>query len=145
MARRRSLRLTWVVTAICCCAVVSSCGNNARWLRQATYPPEFRYISDDEIESVMWRLAGRVHELEQRSDSAEPDVPALSALLDQVEAEARRLDARGGGSNHPYLQSKLQEFLKVVERAKLDLQRNPARIATVEDVWRACSGCHSRS
>ncbi len=139
------LRSIWPTIAICCCALVAACANDARWIRQSTYPPQFRYISDDELASVMWRLAGRVHELERQSESAQPDLTLLSALLGQIELEARGLDSQGAGSNHPYLDSKLQDFLEIVARARLDLQRTPPHIASVDDVWHACSGCHAGS
>ena len=145
MGRCGPLRSIWLSIAICCCALLVACANDAQWLRQSTYPPQFRYISDDELASVMWRLAGRVHELERQSNSEQLDVTALSVLLGQIESEARGLDSGGAGSNHPYLDSKLQDFLDIVARARLNLQRSPPQIATVEDVWHACSGCHARS
>jgi hypothetical protein len=131
-----------LVLAICCVALIASCANDAKTIRKATYPPQFRYISDDEIASVMWRLAGRVHELERQTELESPDPVALSALLRQIESEARRLDSGEAGSNHPYLHSKLEDFLQIVARARLDLQRDPPRIATADEVWLACSGCH---
>ena len=133
------------MTAICSCALLVSCANDAQWLRQATYPPQFQYISEDELASVMWRLAGRVHELERQSELEQPDAAALSTLIGQIESEARRLDSSGSGSNHPYLQSELPKFLEFVARAKLDLQRTPPHIASVDDIWRACAECHSGS
>ncbi len=133
------------IAALCSATVVLSCGDNARLIRQATYPPAFRYISDAELESVMWRLAGRIHELERMNSVEAPQVAALSALLAKIDADARSLSSQDAGSNHPYLQPRLQEFLEIVGRARLDLQRTPPRRATVEEVWRACSGCHSRS
>ncbi len=165
MIRRRSLRSIWPTVAACRRAlflssavlgVVSgslSCANDAQWVRQATYPPQFRYISDEEMASVMWRLAGRVHELERHlgdqlkreGEHSPPDVTALLASLARIEKEARRLDSQGRASNHPYLQPKLRDFLAIVERAKLDLQRDPPHFATVDEVWRACSECHESS
>lgn len=121
------------------------CQRNAALLRLTTYPPDFRYISDDEIESVMWRLAGRVHELERVAATDEPEVETLLAILDRIEAEAHTLESTGGGSNHPYLQAKLRTFLSKVQRSQVGLRSDPPRVTTVDEVWRACSGCHERS
>ncbi len=140
----RARQALGAVVALCCTVAASSCGDNARLIRRATYPPAFRYIANDEIESVMWRLAGRIHELERMSSAADPEVAAMSTLLTRIETEARSLSGGDAGSNHPYLQSRLREFLDVVGRARLDLQRSPPRMASVDDVWRACSGCHAR-
>ncbi|MFT5444566.1 MAG: hypothetical protein ACI8W3_003623 [Myxococcota bacterium] len=123
------------------------CNQNARLLRATTYPPSFRYISDGEIESVMWRLASSVHQLESAGDTNDgndADVASVSRLLLQIERDAKTLSSNGASSNHPYLQTNLQEFLGLVAKARRDLLRTPPQTITSDDVWRACSGCHNR-
>jgi hypothetical protein len=142
-----------------------ACSQSAS-IRSTTYPRNFQYLSDEELESVMWRLAGRVYELERLSTHSEPDYPAMATVLERIDHEARQLrsdrvgptrprlqsklqdffrQSDGVGSTHPYLQSKLQDFLQHVERARMDLRRSPPIATNVDDVWRACSGCHERS
>ncbi len=141
----RSVSMKAVTLILGLMVALAACGQNARVLRLATYPPDFRYISDAEIESVMWRLAGRVHQLERLVATAEPDLPAISNVLERIEHEAGQLEADGASSNHPYLDSRLQEFLGHVRHARMGLRRDPPEITTADEVWRACSGCHDRS
>ena len=145
MAQGSLDRLVRILAAVICAGALLSCSGSARMVREATYPPEFRYISDAEIESVMWNLAGRVHDLERLTKASEPDFASLSAVLSQIDVSARHLESDGGGSNHPYFETELKKFLGLVQRAKLDLRRTPLQITSSEEVWRACSGCHSRS
>ena len=132
------------ISAICCAIVPLSCGGSTPFLRLAPNPPDFRYISNAELESVMWQLAGQIHELERLTQHQEPQAAELSALLHRIEAAARTLNRNGDASNHPYLQNELDKFLGMIERADRDLQRTPPEIVHVDDVWRACSGCHAR-
>ena len=48
------------------------CADVARWVRQFTYPPDFRYIERDEVRSAMRQLAHHARELNrllQHSDA----------------------------------------------------------------------------
>jgi hypothetical protein len=47
------------------------CADFAGWVRQYTYPPTFRYITDEQLRSTMWRLAYHSRELRELMTSAE--------------------------------------------------------------------------
>lgn len=51
---------------------LSGCSDAARWVRQFTYPPEFRYIERDEVRGIMRVLAAHGREVNQlmRQDDA---------------------------------------------------------------------------
>ncbi len=140
----------WVV-ALSALLLFVGCGETMRAMRRATYPPSFRYISDAELESVMWRLAGRVHQLEQltapsgtgEGDTA-PNVAAIARVLERIEHEARALESEGAGSTHPYLSDRLDTFLGHIEHARASLRRDPPVVTSADEVWRACAGCHNR-
>ena len=42
---------------------LSGCADFARWVRQYTYPPEFRYLERDEVRSTIRELALHSREL----------------------------------------------------------------------------------
>lgn len=144
-AARRVAPLLGLVSAVA--LVLGGCGESGRFLRRATYPPNFRYISAAELESVMWRLAGRVHELERlaKPPEGEPvDSEAMARVLTFIEREARALEAEGAGSTHPYFDERLDVFLGHVAHARRGLRRTPPVVTSVDDVWQACAGCHDR-
>ncbi|MDP6979570.1 MAG: hypothetical protein QF570_13370 [Myxococcota bacterium] len=140
----------WLVALSALVAFVG-CTEMMGTMRRATYPPSFRYISNAELESVMWRLAGRVHELERLTtggaageEGAAPNVPAIARVLERIEHEARALESEGGGSTHPYFSEQLHTFLGHVQHARASLRHDPPVITSADEVWRACAGCHNR-
>ena len=44
---------------------LSGCSDLARWVRQYTYPPEFRYIDRDDVRGTMRELAAHAREIDQ--------------------------------------------------------------------------------
>ncbi len=147
---RRSKRVVALVVGVGLAAMSFGCADTARMMRRATYPPDFQYISDAELESVMWRLAGHVHALERLTQTAggtprpDPDAAAMARVLDNIEREARALESEGSGSTHPYFAERLETFLGHVTHAQRGLRRDPPVLTSADEVWRACAGCHNR-
>jgi hypothetical protein len=119
-----------------------------RGLRTYTYPPDLRYISQEELQSSMWQLAAEVTQLdhlllaEQDPELLPPAPEKLEAVLGRIEGTARRLHSGARSSNHPLLNDHLDRFLKTVQRARHDLQRDPPRYAASGAVAGACAQCH---
>ncbi|MBW2272094.1 MAG: hypothetical protein JRG96_02385 [Deltaproteobacteria bacterium] len=120
----------------------------ARDVRQYTYSPDFRYISQEELQSAMWQLAAEVAQLdrlllaEQDPELMPPPPEKLDAVLGRIEGKARRLHSGARSSNHPLLNDHLDRFMKTVKRARLDLQRDPPQYAASGAVAGACAQCH---
>src|SRR5512142_2264817 len=55
-------RLSFGVIAILA-ASAAGCAAFGPWVRQYTYPPDFRYITPEQLHSTMWQLAYRSREL----------------------------------------------------------------------------------
>lgn len=77
---------------------LSGCADFARWVRQYTYPPEFRYVERDEVRSTMRELALHSRELNQLLQSS--DVPQaqrneIIKHLRAMEEAAEKLDQSG--------------------------------------------------
>jgi hypothetical protein len=129
--------------------VACSDTSSVREMRRYTYPPDFRYISKDELESSMWQLAGEVAQLdqlllvEQDPESVPPSPQKLDAVLAHIQVTARRLHTGARSSNHPLLNDHLDRFIGTVSRARHDLQRDPPRYASSGAVAGACAQCHA--
>jgi hypothetical protein len=105
-------RLAWVVTILLCVQCVG-CADFARWLRQYTYPPDFRYIERNQLRSTMWQLAFHWRELNRLlglAEKQEPDRAEIIAHLRGMEQAAEKLVGTGLPSNHPLLDTNLPAF-----------------------------------
>lgn len=133
-----------MIAGLACVSMLLSCEGNARLFGATTYRPSFRAFGHSTIETVMWRLAGHVHELESLTRDPEAEIGRYSTILMQIEDTARSLESDGGGANHPYFKSELAKFLAVVEGVNQGLKHSPTETAVVDEVWRACTKCHAR-
>ncbi len=80
------------------------CADFARWVRQYTYPAEFRYLERDEVRSTMRELAFHSRELihlMQSSDGPQAGRTEIIMHLRAMEEAAEKLDQSGWPTNHP--------------------------------------------
>ena len=68
------------------------CADVARWVRQFTYPPDFRYIERDEVRSAMRQLAHHSRELNRLLQHS--DAPKSSEMKSSSTCEAWKRPAR---------------------------------------------------
>jgi hypothetical protein len=74
-APRALLALTAAIAwAACSSAALES-------LRRHTYPPNFNYITEDQLKSTMWELASHTRQLDRLVRRSEPAVPPSQAVL----------------------------------------------------------------
>ncbi len=126
--------------------LLSRCGDTAELIRQATYPPDFNYVSGAELRNRMDQLGFQL----QRLDSAL--VPASSGLpvdqqevvevLGNIESVGAELRAGDGGSNHPFLEDHMSEFVVQVGRARLAARMDPPSYYLAGRVAGGCVNCH---
>jgi len=124
---------------------LSSCSEFSRWLRQYTYPPDFRYIEGDRLRSTMWQLARQVHELDEHIRApAEPQHHRMDILehLAGMETAVRNLNAVGWPSNHPLIDMNLPKFARDIELARQAVERDPPNYALTYALTGACVYCH---
>jgi hypothetical protein len=126
------------------CAQLQGCAGFARWLRQYTYPPDFRYIEREQLHSAMWRLAYHVRELDRDIDAAKTQERREQMLADLagMDAALRSLDTSGWPSNHPLIDMNLAKFRQDIRLAREAIERDPANLVLAHSLTGACVYCH---
>jgi hypothetical protein len=121
------------------------CADFARWLRQYTYPPEFRYLEREEVRATMHQLASHSHALNQliqSSDGPQAQRTEIIAHLKAMEEAAMRLDQSGWPSNHPMIDMNLPKFRRDLRFAREALERDPPNFLLAGPLTGACVYCH---
>jgi hypothetical protein len=112
----------FVAVALSACAALSS------RLRQHTYPPDFHYITREQLSSMMWQLARDVRELEKTlrepGDVDEQRRETIIRLLISMDEKAAQLNSSGRRSNHPMLDANLPTFRRDILLARQGVERN---------------------
>ena len=121
------------------------CADFARWVRQYTYPPEFRYLERDEVRSTMRQLAFHSRELNQLIQSGDVSDQRQNEILMHlraVEEAAEKLDQSGWATNHPMIDRNLPSFRADLKFAREAIEREPPNFPFVGPVTGACVHCH---
>jgi hypothetical protein len=133
--------------SILMCVQLTGCADFARWLRQYTYPPDFRYIERDQLRSTMWQLAFHSRELGRLmglTEKQQPDRAEIVTHLRGMEQAAEKLDSSGWPSNHPLVDMNLPHFRRDIKSAREAIERDPPNYLLASYVSGACVYCHGR-
>ena len=124
--------------------LVVACADAPERVRRVTYPPDFRYFAEGEVEGLMQQLAAEVVALEQqmRGESPEPDPQAVVAILTRMRALTAELN-RGALSNHPRIEAMGPRLRNDVERALGAARAQPPNYYFAGEVAGACRYCHA--
>lgn len=131
--------------------ILASCSSKfAESVRKVTYPPDFKYIEPGQLRSDMAKLGQNIYFLNQALAADQFDSPTLSATqqervivaLRNIEKIARRLRASESGSNHPYMQNYMQDFVRQVSEARNAASMDPPRYYLAGKVSGGCTNCH---
>jgi hypothetical protein len=121
------------------------CADFARWVRQYTYPPEFRYLERDEVRSTMRQLAFHSRELNQLIQSSDGPQKSRSEIimhLRAMEEAAQKLDQSGWPTNHPMIDMNLPSLRRDIKFAREAIEREPPNFLLAGPVTGACVYCH---
>jgi len=121
------------------------CADVARWVRQYTYPPEFRYIELDDVRATMRELAAHSRELNQlikSSDGLQAQRSEIISHLGAMEQAAGKLDQSGWPTNHPLIDMNLPSFRRDIKFAREAIEREPPNYLLAGPVTGACVYCH---
>jgi len=118
-------------------------------MRSGTYPPDFEYISQDQLKSVMWQMARDSRDLEkllaQPGPVSEPDRRHVLELLTSLYDESGRLGGEGARTNHPLLDQDRDRFRADIATAQRGVESQPPSYEVARTVSAACVHCHNRS
>ena len=123
----------------------SGCADFTRRLRQHTYPPDFQYISREQLQSTMWQLAFHSRELDRLIRSPEPPLKNRSEILEHLgamERAAEQLDRSGWPTNHPLIDMNLSSFRRDIRLAREVAEREPPNFMLASPLAGACVYCH---
>jgi hypothetical protein len=137
------MRLKFWLLACCALAACSGVGSS---VREYTYPPEFTYISAEQLHSSMWRLANQIRWLDAMlRDDATPEPERgrrIRDVLDKIQAESRELASERAITNHPLLDKHLPRLREDVAMARTAASANPPSYVLAGAVAGACIYCH---
>ena len=124
---------------------LTGCADFARWVRQYTYPPEFRYIERAEVRTAMRELAARsrqINQILQSSEGPQGQRSDIIAHLKAMEEAAEKLDQSGWPSNHPMIDMNLPKLRRDIRFAREAMEREPPNFLLAGPVTGACLYCH---
>lgn len=133
-----------VALALAASATVG-CGSGEA-IRRVTYPPDFRYLEQEEVKSAMWRLARDVRGLKALLSGANglsaEDHAEVVRLLRDMETTAAQIDPKGRRSNHPKIDRNIDAFRRDLAMARQAAERDPPNYFLAGSVAGSCSYCH---
>jgi hypothetical protein len=121
------------------------CGGFGRWVRQYTYPPDFRYIEPQELHSTMWQLAYHSRELHRLMALSDDPRIHRDEILDQLrgmERAAEKLGQSGWPTNHPLVDMNLAQFRNDIRIARQAVEHDPPNFLLASPLTGACVYCH---
>ncbi len=140
----KSFKASSFISCLLISVALCGCASFGAWLRQYTYPPDFDYISHDQISSAMWQLARDVRALEKTlrepGDIVEQRRARISSLLISMDEKAVQLDSGGRTTNHPMLDAKLPTFRRDILLARQGVERGSYTLVAL--LPGACVYCH---
>lgn len=139
----KQVRSGWLLLVV---AQMTACAGWARWTRQYTYPPDFRYIEREQLRSAMVQLASHVRALDQNLRAPSVDGTRRKEIFEHLagmENATLALDASGWPSNHPLIEMNMPKFRDDIRLAREAAERNPPNYALAASLTGACVYCHS--
>ena len=144
MPVRRAGRAALVLVPL---LVVAGCQDGVtKRVRSATYPPNFNYITPQQLKSTMWQLADLVKRLDHTlASKPETDASRRQQAIEILGSMADTARALGPGdwpSNHPRVSRNIEAFRDAVRAAQRDLQLDPPSYFRAGTIAGACLSCH---
>jgi hypothetical protein len=144
----RRVRARRAVCLLAAAALTASCFVDwgAR-LRARTYPPDFHYISTEQLQSAMWQLADSEAALDRTM--RDPDLDATTRrrvvidLLGRMQRAAEQLGPGALASNHPRVSRNVDAFRRDLRDAREAVEREPPSYFLAGSVSGACMHCHA--
>jgi hypothetical protein len=134
-----------LILAIGIAVQVSGCSDLARWVRQYTYPQDFRYVERTEVRGTMRELAFHSRELNDLLLQDQAPLEHRGEMIEHLRAmeqAAAKLDQSGGFSNHPKVDTNLPTFRQDLRLAREAIEREPPNFMLAVLLRGACDKCH---
>ena len=123
-----------------------ACAKVTEWMRPHTYGPNFDYILDVQIDSVMWQLARDVKRIDKLTHDPAGVGPEqrdeIARLLVMMVDATDQLGKQGVRTNHPLIDEHRDQFRADLEAARRGVLSQPPSYRLAEDTSAACMRCH---
>ncbi len=129
--------LTIVITSI-----IIGCAQ----IRELTYPEDFIYLEQKEVEALMRRMGESIGKLGQLVAGASPSDNSrqqeIIAELNKLEGIATRLSGGHKQTNQFVINDHIEGFVSEIGTAKMFARLDPPKYYKVDNVINACADCH---
>lgn len=143
---QRTLTILRAVLLFSTVLAISGCSDFAAAVRKVTYPPDFKYVTGQELRSRMDQMAFQLQLLDQALAENNTGQPAqqqqVLGSLRNIERIAASLQAGDAGSSHPFLQDFMRDFVTNVEQARNSAALDPPSYYFAGRVAGGCVNCH---
>ncbi len=147
MSHRIQVHATRLLIAVAAGLSLTACSSDfAATMRRITYPPDFVYVSDQELRNDMQRLGRQLALLEEAllvDEPLQPDPQEVMAILSRIERIGSDLQAGDAGASHAFLENDMPRFANDVMRARMAASMDPPRYYLAGRVAGSCVNCHS--
>ncbi len=135
---------------LCALVVLSGCANGVlETIRKVTYPPDFNYISSDNLTSTMQQFAWYTTLLDNSMQDTlpVPDFQRLEAIsiLQKMEKLSHDLGEDNLNSNHNIVSFNIKQFRQNIINARDGLLMEPPSYYLAGSVSAYCLNCHALS
>ncbi len=145
MSTKSVIYLSRILIVFLLSLTFTACTEIGGAVRKVTYPPDFKYVSGEELRSNMQKLAYQLQLLDQ-SLTVDKDYQInqqlVVTILRDIERISTNLKAGEAGSNHPFLQDTMTEFANSVGQARISASLNPPRYYQAGRISGGCTNCH---
>jgi len=142
----QSLSYLRIVLLVTTAIMISACSDFTAAVRKLTYPPDFKYVTGDELRSQMGQLAFQLQLLDQAlvesNNGQSAQQQQVLDALGNIERIGSGLQAGEAGSNHPFLQDSMKNFVSIVGQAREAASMNPPQYYYAGKVAGGCINCH---
>lgn len=137
----------WRMSSIILLAVVIVAGiAGCAQIRQLTYPEDFVYLENKEVESLMQNMGDSIERLNllvtDVSDSDADQQQKIVAELDTIERLAIRLSGGHKQTNQFFIGDHIQKFISEVGTAKMFANSDPPKYNKAREINNSCQQCH---
>ena len=138
--------IVYIILLVSAAISISACSNTAAVMRKVTYPPDFKYVSGQELRSYMSQLAFQLQQLDLSLAESNTVQPAKQQevvdILGRIETIGEKLQAGEAGSNHPFLQNYMGNFVNDISHARIAASLSPPIYYLAGRVTGSCTSCH---
>jgi len=114
-------------------------------LRQLTYPEDFTYLENKQVEGLMREMGDSVAKLGQlvsKTSPSEIDQKQVLVSLSELENITSRIIGGHAETNQVFISEHIEQFVSDIGTAKMFVKTNPPNYSKARDITNSCQECH---